>query len=103
MSNITLEDVETAIKIIELFLEKLERARRVMYRLRRYQSRGGFRMPTSMQDWINYTLQEAMARKNMVMQQAREEYETIELSEEERKRLEEIKEKIKKGEIKPLR
>jgi len=80
--EITLDDVELAIRILEIFMEKYRRAERVLSRLGVYQSRAR-------------SLEERIAE--MVLQKQQEESQLIninaeeELTEEEKQRIEELK------------
>jgi len=87
--ELTLEDVELAIKILETFIKRVERARSV---LRRFSSLyGEYRYHGSMEDFIKMAME-------MTMKQGRgaEAIEEIQptLTEEERQRLERLKQKL---------
>ena len=80
--EITLDDVELAIRILEMFMEKYKRAERVLSRLESYQPRGR-------------SLEERIAEMVLQKQQLESQFNTIntveELTEEEKQRIEELK------------
>lgn len=88
-SEITMEDVEVAIKVINIFMRQAELARRTMRRLGISQGRGD-RMPSSMEDFMQ------MAWKTRPQQQSEEPEPPEALTDEERERLNKIKEEMKK-------
>ena len=91
--EITLRDVEIAIKVLNEFYKKSREAERVLRRLgisRRSSSIGGL----SFERIYQMAVEQAMARKGLTVSQEVLEQET-ELTEEELKRLREIADKIK--------
>ena len=90
MEEITLKDVETAIKVLMIFERKMREAQRVLRRLGIKQ--GMYTMPRSFQDFMNLAFASAKARTEEMEGEVEEE----ELSEEELKRLRKIAEKVKK-------
>jgi len=92
--NITLEDVEIAIKILNEFMKKQREAERVLRRLgisQRGRGLGGL----SFESIYQMALQQAMAKKSLATLPESEEVEE-ELTEEELERIRAIKDKLKK-------
>ena len=92
MMEITLEDVKTAIKILEEFLKEQRRAERILIRLGRHLRVSGGAMP-DLATIYQMALQQTLARKGIKAETSEEEEDT--LTEEELKRLREIAKKIK--------
>ncbi|MEM5868032.1 MAG: hypothetical protein QXG39_08970 [Candidatus Aenigmatarchaeota archaeon] len=92
--DITLEDVETAMRILQAFIKRSREASMILRRLEiEFRgSKGGY-MP-SFYDIMNMIFQQRTA------QTSETKTEVEEFSEEDLKRIREIKEKIKKGNIK---
>lgn len=88
--EITLEDVETAIKVLEVFLARMRRAQLLLARIRPYTGRATLSYPMNLEDFIKLAVQ--------MKRQAKEEEgeEVPELTREELERIRKIKEKIKK-------
>jgi len=87
--ELTLEDVELAIKILETFIRRVEKARSV---LRRFSSLyGEYRYHGSMEDFIKMAMEMTMAQKKA--EEAVGEVQPT-LTEEERQRLEKLKQKL---------
>jgi len=87
--ELTLEDVELAIKILETFIRRVEKARSV---LRRFSSLyGEYRYHGSMEDFIRMAMEMVTVQKK-----GGETVEEIQpsLTEEERQRLEKLKQKL---------
>jgi len=93
MTEITFDDVMIALKVLREFER---RAREVERTLRRFGMKSGrYRMPRSMEDFMNLVLQTYKPRSTGHAEEEGEELEEEELTEEELKRLREIAEKIK--------
>jgi len=91
MMEITLEDVKTAIKILEEFLKEQRRAERILIRLGRHVRVSGGGMP-DLATIYQMALQQTLAQKGLKAQTSEEEEQ---LTEEELARLRKIAEKIK--------
>jgi len=89
--EITLEDVKTAIKILEEFLKEQRRAERVLIRLGRHLRVSGGGMP-DLGSIYQMALQQTLAQKGLKTEVSEEEEP---LTEEELARLREIAKKIK--------
>jgi len=87
--ELTLEDVELAIKILETFIRRVERARTVLRRLGSLY--GEYRYSGSMEDFIRMAMEMVSSQKK-----GGEAVEEIQpsLTEEEKQRLEKLKQKL---------
>jgi hypothetical protein len=83
-SKLTLQDLIVAIRIIEIFTERIERARSVLYRLARALSGSG----GSERDLYQILISEALRQSGLIRQGTVEEPER--LSEEELKKIREL-------------
>ena len=92
LEGLTLEDVQLAIKIIRTYLRLVREAESALHELARYTSRG-YRRP---EDAITEAILQGALPQFRPARRAEEEEEAYELTEEERKRLEELKQKIRK-------
>jgi hypothetical protein len=89
--SITLEDVETAIKVLQAFLKKQREAESILRKFQAYERRMGGR-GFSMDDFVSMAFESVKARREALSQPEGEI--TEELSEEDLKRIKEIKEKL---------
>jgi hypothetical protein len=89
--SITLEDVETAIKVLQAFLRKQREAELILRKFQAYERRIGARGFT-LDDFVSMAFEQAKARREALSQPEVEI--TEELSEEDLKRIKEIKEKL---------
>jgi len=87
--ELTLEDVELAIKILETFIRRVERARSVLRRLGSLY--GEYKYHGSMEDFIKMAMEMTMTQKKGA--EAVEEIRPT-LTEEEKQRLEKLKQKL---------
>lgn len=92
MMDITLEDVEVAIKILAEFLKRQRQAQSVLSRLGVGQ-RGGGMAGLSMEQIWNMAYQQVMAQKGLNVEQAQAVEPTV--TEEDVKRMREIAQKLK--------
>ncbi|MBS7613619.1 hypothetical protein KEJ48_05185 [Candidatus Bathyarchaeota archaeon] len=84
--SITLDDVDLAIKILRIFLDRQRQAEILLRKLNVYERRAG-RMGLSMDDFVNMAFQTIQRRKE-------EQIPIEELTDEDKKRLEEIASKL---------
>lgn len=95
--EITLKDVELAVKILNEFMNQQKRATMILRRFLAEDTKGS-RFPTSMQDIMSMALDTVQARQNQrqnQIDQNLEDIEPTELTDEDMKRFEEIKKRIK--------
>jgi len=97
IDEITLEDVELAIRILETFIRKVERARRV---LRKFHKIAGYGRRSELME-LAEIIGVRLAEKRISRREHEEPLET-ELSEEDLERFKKLKEKIEKKQIKPI-
>ena len=92
LEGLTLEDVQLAIKIIRTYLRLVREAESALHELARYSTRR-YRSP---EDAIVEALIQGALPQQRPQARHEEEEETYELTEEDRKRLQELKEKIRR-------
>ena len=96
IKEITLEDVDLAIKILEAFIRKVEKAKYVLRRVQRFVGYGRRDEVFTLAEIFTSRFAEARARKH-------EEYpEEAEITEEDLEKFRKLKEKIEKKQIKPV-
>ena len=96
IKDITLEDVDLAIRILEAFIRKVEKAKYVLRRVQRFVGYSRRNEIMSLAELFTMRIAESRARKH-------EEYpEETEITEEDLEKFRKLKEKIEKKEIKPV-
>jgi hypothetical protein len=94
--DITMEDVDIAIKVINEFIRRSREAQMTIKRLE-VTTVSGVKMPTSMQDFMNMAYGMKMREKEREKEQQTTESQPEPLTEEELKRMREIKEKMSRN------
>ena len=93
--KITLEDVDTAIKILNEFLKQARRAESTLKRFQAYMGRSGGSMPMSMESFFRMAFESIQAQKQAQLETTQEPI-SEELTEEELKKIREIMSRKKK-------